>query len=141
MPETILHEWFEEIWNRGNRDAVYRLLAPDAVIHNLDEQGRDARGPEEFLAFWSRLRGAFPDTNVTVHDTVQSGDKIAGRWTATGTHRGHQLGFASTGRRIEIPGMSMAIVRDRKIVEAWNLFDVMTMMQQLGFMLAQGRTA
>jgi len=139
--QTILHEWFDEVWNRGNRDAVERLLAPDAILHNLDEQGGDARGPEEFLVFWTRFRNAFPDTEVVMHDAVQAGDKVAGRWTATGTHRGDQLGFAPTNRRIEIRGMSMAIVRDGKVVEAWNLYDVMTMMQQLGFELGQGHSA
>ena len=29
---TLLHEWFEEVWNRGDAAAIDRLLAPDAVI-------------------------------------------------------------------------------------------------------------
>jgi steroid delta-isomerase-like uncharacterized protein len=139
--QTILHEWFEEVWNRGNTEAVERLLAPDAVIHSLDERGGDAQGRQEFLAFWSRFRNAFPDTVVTVHETVQAGDTVAGRWTVRGTHRGDQLGFAPTNRPVEIRGMSMAIVHNGKVVEAWNLYDVMGMMQQLGFVLAQGHSA
>jgi steroid delta-isomerase-like uncharacterized protein len=139
--QTILHEWFEEVWNRGNTDAVERLLASDAVIHNLDEQGRDSRGPEEFLAFWTRYRSAFPDTRITVHDSVEAGGVVAARWTVAGTHAGDQLGFAPTNRRIEIPGMSMAIVREGKVVEAWNIYDVMGMMRQLGFQLAQAHSA
>jgi steroid delta-isomerase-like uncharacterized protein len=141
MYQTILHEWFEEIWTRGNGDAAHRLLAPDAVIHNLDEQGGDARGPEEFLAFWTRLRSAFPDTRIDMHEVVANGELIAGRWTMTATHHGNQLGFDATGRPVEVKGMCMATVRDGKVVEAWNLFDAMGMMRQLGFTLAQARAA
>ena len=139
--QTILHEWFEEVWNRGNAGAVERLLAPDAILHNLDEQGGDAHGPQGFLVFWSRFRSAFPDTVVTMHETVQNGDMVAGRWTAKGTHRGDQLGFAATNRQVEFPGMSLVILRNGKVVEAWNLYDVMGMMRQLGFEVAMGRSA
>ena len=78
------------------------------------------------------------DGIVGINCKVEAGGKIAGRWTVTGAHRGDQLGFAPTNRRMEIRGMSMAIVRDGKVAEAWNFLDAMTMMRQLGFELARG---
>jgi hypothetical protein len=32
MTETILHQWFRRVWNEGDRNAAYELLAPDAIV-------------------------------------------------------------------------------------------------------------
>ena len=109
MYPSIVPEWFEEVWNQGKAEAAYRILDKSCILHHLDETGKDGCGPVEFLIFRIRFRGAFPDMHVEVHDVMQSGDKIAGRWTATGTHLGNQLGIAPTGNRICIEGMSYAV--------------------------------
>lgn len=137
MSETILHEWFRRIWTEGDRSAVDDLLAENAVIHELNEHGEDSHGRAEFLVFFERFRAALPDSKVEVHDVVVAGDRIAGRWTATATHTGHTLGFAATNRRIRISGMSLARIENGKVAEAWNLWDRLGMMQQLGFDLAR----
>ena len=43
---------------------VEELLAPDAVIHGLGEQGLAVRGPKAFLSFFATMRSAFPDIHV-----------------------------------------------------------------------------
>ncbi len=59
---TLLHEWFEEVWNRGDAAAIDRLLAPDAVIHGLqDADGNEVKGKEGFIPFFRNFRDAFPD--------------------------------------------------------------------------------
>jgi hypothetical protein len=37
--------WFEEVWNRGRRDAIAEMLSPDSVLH---EAGSDSIRPEGF---------------------------------------------------------------------------------------------
>jgi hypothetical protein len=32
---TVLHEWFEEVWNQKNASAIDRLLAADAIFDFL----------------------------------------------------------------------------------------------------------
>jgi len=48
------------------------------------------------------------------------------------THLGDDLGIPSTGRRVTVTGMSMARVRDGQMVEGWNNWDTMALMQQIG---------
>ncbi|HZU28795.1 MAG TPA: ester cyclase [Bryobacteraceae bacterium] len=135
MAETILHEWFRRVWTQGDRNAVYDLLGADALIHELDERGGDSRGPDEFLVFFDRVRSAIPDMKVEVHDVVAAADWIAGRWTATGSHTGDQLGFPATQRPLRVSGMSLARIRDGRIAEGWNIWDRLGFMEQLGFEL------
>jgi predicted ester cyclase len=47
------------------------------------------------------------------------------------THRGNQLGAPATGRRVEVSGMSMGRFRGDKMVEGWNNWDQMALMEQI----------
>lgn len=133
MYKSLLHEWFDQVWNQGNVEAVHRLLASDGVIHNLAQDGKDSVGPADFLIFHEKFRDAFPDTHVDVHQTATEGDIVSGRWTATATHTGHGLGFAPTKRRVSFDGMSLVRVKDGRLIEGWNVWDAAAMHTQLGF--------
>lgn len=130
---TLIHRWFEEVWNKGRAEAIDELLDRECVAHGLaDESGNELRGPEGFKPFFENFRNAFPDIEVIVEETVVEGDKIAARCTVKGTHAGEGIGLAATNRRVQFTGMTMARVKDGKIAEAWNNFDFMGMFQQLG---------
>ena len=138
--ETILHRWFGEVWNKGQADAIDEMLAPDVIAHGLaDPAGNEVRGVEQFKQFYESFRGAFPDIQVIVEDTVSEGDKIVGRCRVQGTHRGSGLGLAPTNRPVEFTGMCMMRVGEGKILEAWNSFDFMTMYQQLDVLSLTGK--
>jgi predicted ester cyclase len=42
------------------------------------------------------------------------------------------MGIAPTGNRVTVAGMTIDRVADGKIVETWDNYDAMGMMQQLG---------
>jgi steroid delta-isomerase-like uncharacterized protein len=130
---AFIRRWFEEVWNKGREEAIEEMFAEDGVAHGLaDESGAQLRGPTGFKPFFRSFRGAFPDIEVIVEDTVAEGDKVAARCTIRATHAGDTLGFAATQRPMEITGIAIVRVKDGKIVEAWNNFDFMGMFQQLG---------
>lgn len=128
---TFMHRWFDEVWNKGNPAAIDEMMAAGAIVHGLGEAGRSTTGPEAFKPFQARLRGAFPDIQVTIEDTIEEGDLIASRWTARMTHTGDDLGVPATGRQVTVSGMSIGRVRDGKLVEGWNNWDTMALMEQI----------
>ena len=130
---TVVHEWFEEVWNRRDASAIDRLLGADAIVHGITkDNGEELRGPKDFKEFHRRFLDAFPNIAVEVLDTISEGDKIAGRCVVRGEHKGDALGFAATGKKTEFTGMCFARVKEGKIVEAWNDFDFLKMYTQLG---------
>lgn len=133
MYKTLLHEWFEEIWNKGNGSAAHRMMAPDALMHNLAQDGKDSVGVAAFLDFFEKFRAAFPDTRIDLHETAREGDILSGRWTFHGTHAGDGLGFGPTNRPVVIEGMSFARLKEGRMVEAWNVWDAHGMRDQMGF--------
>ena len=78
------------------------------------------------------LRTAFPDLRIVIEDQVAEGDKVASRYTGSGTHQGELRGFPPTNNRVEVTGTITSRFADGKIVEEWNNIDGLGMMQQLG---------
>jgi steroid delta-isomerase-like uncharacterized protein len=130
---AVVHRWFEEVWNKGREEAIDELFSDEGIAHGLvGENGQELRGPAEFISFFRKFRGAFPDIQVTIEDCITEGDKAAVRCRVQASHTGEGLGIAATGRPVEFEGMSIVRVREGKIVEAWNNFDFMSLNQQIG---------
>ena len=129
---ALIHRWFGEVWNQGRMETIHELMAAEFVGNGQGGAGVAIRGPQEFQSFVERLRGAFPDIHVTIDDAFAAGDKVVARWSATMTHRGDQLGLAATGKQVRITGISIGRIANGKIVEGWDNWDQLSMMQQIG---------
>jgi steroid delta-isomerase-like uncharacterized protein len=131
--KTLLHKWFEEVWNKGREEAIDEMFATDGIAHGLnDTDGNAVRGTEGFKTLHRAFRSAYPDLQITVEDTVTEGDKIAARCTVRAKHAGEGLGIAPTNQPVEFTGLAIVKIKDGKIVEAWNEFDFMKMYRQVG---------
>ena len=126
--ENVACRWFEEFWNRKDAAAVERLATPDMIGHGPEGSHRS---PADFVAFHAALTGALPDLHVEVKHCVEGRDMVAVQWVARGTHTGHTMG-APTGRRIEMPGLTLVRVVDGRCAEGWDDYDAVGLMRQLG---------
>jgi steroid delta-isomerase-like uncharacterized protein len=131
--DALIRRWFDEVWNKGREEAIDELFDEQGVAHGLaGESGEPLRGAAGFKPFFRSFRGAFPEIEVVVEDTVCEGDKVAARCAVRGRHAGDTLGFAATDRPVEFDGICIVRIANGKIVEAWNSFDFMSMFRQLG---------
>jgi steroid delta-isomerase-like uncharacterized protein len=130
--DTILHRWFEQVWNLGREEAIDELMAEDVVTHGLQE---DLHGPAAFKPFYRQFRSAFPDMRITVEEVLIDGDMIAARCSVSGTHTGPGLSVPASGKPTSVTGMCMARVKDGKMIEGWNNFDFLALYQQIGMSL------
>jgi steroid delta-isomerase-like uncharacterized protein len=129
--KRLVRRWFQQVWNEGRIETVEELLAPDAVIHGLGEQGLAVPGPKAFLSFFATMRSAFPDVHVQVEQVVNEGEWFAARFSASMTYTGTGLGFAANQKKAKIDGMAMGRVVEGKIVEGWNIWDQRSLLAQL----------
>ncbi|MEK6230088.1 MAG: ester cyclase [Actinomycetota bacterium] len=122
--------WFDA-WNTGELDLLDEIVAPDAVDHDrYNPNASDGlEGAKRTVAMY---REAFPDIAFTVDDVIAEGDKVVVRWTATGTHQGEIMGIPATGNKSTVSGIGIDRFEDGKIVEAWNAWDTLGMMQNIG---------
>ena len=116
--------------NTGKLDNAGELIATDYVYHSPGSP--DMRGPEGFKQLISMYRAAFPDLLMVIDDMLAEGDRVAVRWTATGTHRGELMGIPPTGKRVTTSGLIISRFAGGKVVEDHEVIDSLGMMQQLG---------
>ena len=118
-------------WEAANNpDTIDEVYAADLVWHEPDQ---DIRGYEQAKQFVSTFFTAFPDLNATVEDVIAEGDKVVTRWTIRGTHQGEIEEFGPpTGKQTELQGISIHRIEGGKIVEEWNRYDNLSLLQQLG---------
>jgi steroid delta-isomerase-like uncharacterized protein len=129
---AIMRRWFQEVWNEGRTETVTELLAPNAIGIGQAEHDSIIRDPKDFLVLMANLRGAFPDIHINVDDAFGSGDKVIVRWTMRGTHTGGHLGIARSGKEVSVTGMSLVRISGGKLVEGWDNWDQLKLMQTIG---------
>jgi steroid delta-isomerase-like uncharacterized protein len=113
-----------------NPDIIDEVYASDVVWHEPD---RDIHGTEEAKQFVTVYKTAFPDLQVTIEDLIAEGDKVVTRVTLRGTHQGEIEEFGPpTGRQVEIKGLTMHRIEGGEIVEDWDSYDNLSVLQQLG---------
>jgi steroid delta-isomerase-like uncharacterized protein len=125
--KALLRRWIEGV-NKGNL-ALFDEVYGDCVYYSpaTGELKREA-----LKQFMVSLLAAFPDGRWTIEGQVAEGDKVATRWSFTGTHQGELMGVAPTGKRVTASGMVIDRIVEGKIVEEWEEWDALGMMQQMG---------
>jgi len=127
--KTLVHRFWEEIWNQGNMAAADEIVASDFVLYTPGEQ---IDGPEGLKRWVKTVRGASPDIHFTLDDTVAEGNKVVTSWTGRGTNNGPFAGRPPTGKKITMTGISIFRIENDKIVEDKLAEDSLGFMQQLG---------
>ena len=127
--KALVQRWFDEVWTEGRVASIDALMAPSCMVHGL---GEDMPSPNGFKVFHAAYRNAFPDVKIGIDHMVAEGDIVAARWSGTGTHRGDGLGIPATHISVKFSGMTFARIQSGKLVEGWNVFDQLGMLQQLG---------
>jgi predicted ester cyclase len=118
---TLLHRWFEEVWNKGSEAAIDELLALDGMVHGLP--GGPMQGPDAFKQYYRALYPEFSDLTITLQNVEVNGDEISADCSVVGTHR--------TGKSVNFTGNCRIRVANDRIVEGWNDFDFDTMNAQI----------
>jgi predicted ester cyclase len=86
---------------------------------------------EGFKQFIYLLWKAFPDIRIIFEDIIIEGNKVVCRYYLIGTHSGAFEDLQSTGKKFKVNGMTEFSFRNTKIVERWNLVDLVSLREQL----------
>ena len=128
--EALMRRFYEELWSRGNLEAIPELVAENFVDHQAPVG--QTSGREVLAGLVVMWRTGFPDMRESVEDLISEGDKVVGRFLMRGTHRGEFMCVAPTGRSVTMSGIDIVRVADGKISEFWYAEQTLELMQQLG---------
>lgn len=122
------------MWNEHNINIADEVYAQEIVRHDCGVPEAIV-GLENVKNYLKNLFTAFPDMNLIEDEMIVSGNKGVQRWTMTGTNTGPMGDMPPTGRNVKISGVSVGHFVNGKLVEIWDFYNVLDMMQQLGFTL------
>ena len=120
--KALVRRWFEEVWNQRREEAIDELLSADSAVEGLGETV--IRGPAEFKPFHRAFLSTFRDVDIQVVDMVAEGDKVAVRCRGRLT--------MPDGRAGTVEGGGIVRIRDGQIVEGWNQWSFLELMEQMG---------
>ncbi len=128
--KKLVRRFYEELWNKGNYDIAYDLVADNYVRHDL-RPGNPPGGPAGQARVAQDFRAAFPDLEFHLDLLIAEADMVAARWTMRGTNTGPWGNVAPTGRKAEFSGVNLFRITDGKIAEIWNHRDDLGLREQM----------
>jgi steroid delta-isomerase-like uncharacterized protein len=115
----------------GNIQRLQHDYHEDAVVE-------DSMHPQPFVglaAIMNRKNAGFasmPDLNISITKRIVRGDQLTVEWVATGTHKADYPGLPATGRAFSIPGVTVVMRKQGKIVHESLYYDMAEVKRQLG---------
>jgi len=139
---AIVAKAIEEYLIGHDEHILRELFAPDCVAAGPDvgPEGEGIPIPLDCVAFREHrllYKSAFPDMEFQVDEIMEEGDRVAVRWSVRGGHCGNSeaIGLrqrlAPDGSDFSASGVAFCRVRGAKIVEMWQLSDILTLTRHL----------
>src|SRR5919197_3088872 len=121
--KRLVDTFIQELFTKGDLDAVDRYLDPQFVNHDLPFPGAPD-GPEGMRLAATAFRQALPDWHSDLEQLIGEDDVVVERFTASGTHTAAPLmGVPASGRTITLAGINIFRVKRGRIVERWGRLD------------------
>jgi steroid delta-isomerase-like uncharacterized protein len=128
--KALLRAVIEQVFTGKDLTRIDSIFDADVVNHSLPPGLPSGR--EGVRVAIAGFLAAFPDVRVIAEELLTEGDKAVARWSAQGTHLGAFNGIPPTGRTVRVSGIVICRLRDGRIVEEWEQFDLLGLLQQLG---------
>lgn len=128
-PKDILARWFDEVWNKQNKDTIDELCSADSIIHGLGEN--EVFGSEGFKVFQAVFCAAFSNIYTTVDTLIEDGKFAACNYTFRAIHTGEFVGHPASGREVFIKGITIVRTENGQMVETWNQWDALGLLKQI----------
>ena len=118
--EKIVQRAFEA-FEAADERAMREDLAPDFVSHSAPPGfSTDADG---FVELARHMKVGMPDGKLTIQDMFAGADKVAVRFTHTGTQQGELFGVPASNRPLTVRAIEIYRLSDGKIAEYWGEYD------------------
>jgi steroid delta-isomerase-like uncharacterized protein len=123
-------------WNARDLDGFVGMLSEDVEWHDPTMPRPPARGRAAVREFAEAVIEAFPDFRYELDGPIcvaPDGSRVAISWRITATNERplRPMGYAPTGRRIDVQGVDVLEIRDGKVARIRTAFDPVVAAEQL----------
>jgi predicted ester cyclase len=125
-----LADKYNQAWQTGNVDGLDAIFDPNFVRHA--DKGSSADGLENLKKVIKAFKAAYPDLKLVFSEEFYAENQYAGHWSFTATNTGPGE-IPPTGKPVSQWGINIIHFKDGKIVEEWDAFDNVPLLEQLGY--------
>ena len=122
--KALIRKWIEA-WTANNLEALDETFAPE---YSVNETVIGVEGVKQAVQF---LHSVFSDIFAELHEMVAEDDKVVIRWTIRGRHTGNFMGIPPTGKELELTGINIYQILDKKIVANHEQTNISEAIQKL----------
>jgi steroid delta-isomerase-like uncharacterized protein len=113
-------------------DQFDALIDKNVQYHDLASQGK-TKNLQAFKQAEQKYVKAFPNKKTQIDGIVSADDnQVIVRWTTRGTHKATFYGVPPTNQQITISGITIWRFSNKKLIEAWQLWDRLGLLEQIG---------
>ena len=136
--KAVARRFVDEIWNRKKPDMISHFVSEDYVRHS---PSGILKGPRGLRQDYDTYVTAFPNCHLQIEEMVCEGDKVAVRYTVTGTQSGKLMDVPASGKLVSFSAIRLLRIAKGKIAEESVAWDRLTLMQQIGAVSEPARAA
>ena len=128
LSESLIDDYIKRIekgFNDRDPSLIESVLGPHLVDHS------ELLGRMDLRQRIARVQEAFPDAKYSTLDHLIEGSAVAWRWQIEGTHTTEIMGKDPTGKRVVLKGLSVAVVKNERVVEHWEFADLQDLFDQI----------
>ena len=127
-------ELYSRVWDtaiNGRNIEIINLDNFDENVKTITADG-DVKGIKAFKAYYNNYITGFSDAEFNIVDAFGQGDKLVKHWSFKGTHDGDFFGIPATGKKVDLIGTTLVLMKDGKILQEQDFFDNYSFLTQLG---------
>lgn len=127
----LIRKLFEEHVNQDDLSFYADFFSKDVLIHG-PASNQKIRGLEETRQIDTSYIQAYPGKRFTIEEIFGYGDRVIVRWICRGKHKGKYKGINPKNPLFAIAGLSIYRILKGKIVEVWQYWDRLGLLEQIG---------
>ncbi len=121
---------WDDIVNKGQIDKINDTHFDTNIV--MVTSPENIIGIDAFKAYYQNFINGFSERTFTVKNIFGQGEQLVKHWRFTGKHTGDFFGIPATGNTVDLEGVTIAKMKNGKVVQEQDFLDSSIMMQQLG---------
>ncbi len=123
-------ERFIRFINTGDVTIGESIIDSDVIFY-APTSPEPMHGFQGYISVLDMMRGAMPDIQWTAEDLIADDNKVAVRFTMTGTQSNSFMCIPPTGKKVRVTAMNIYEFKNGKIIREHGLPDIFTLLRQL----------
>lgn len=128
---TLIRRFFEEQANKDDTSRYEEFLSPHVLVHG-PASGQKLKGIKDSQKIDNSYIRSYPQKKFIIEELLSFDDRVFVRWICRGKHKGKYKGIHPKNPEFSIAGFSIYRIEKGKIVEIWQFWDRLGLLEQIG---------